>query len=127
MNQLFSLLCLQQANNIKFLDVVSNRLLSRFTNKKVYGQGVGCNTTMSHCNWNFNLTALHSITGAVAPHHAANGTSIILLAAPKVQKMKIFAHFTRTDQNLKFRLKALTFHENRIQVFHLMHTKMEST
>ena len=39
MNLLLSLLCLQQANNIKFLDVVSNRLLPRFTDKKVHGHG----------------------------------------------------------------------------------------
>ena len=34
--------------------------------------------TMSHCNWNFNLTALHSITGAVAPQQPMEHASFYL-------------------------------------------------
>ena len=33
--------CLQEAKNINTLDVVSNRLLPRVTNKKVHGRGGG--------------------------------------------------------------------------------------
>ena len=69
---MFCLLCLQQANNIqniqhlKFLDVVSNRLLPRFDMVVMHpptpcmhrfiiikpggGGGGGGITTMSHCN-----------------------------------------------------------------------------